>query len=175
VTLPEELQARAREKYRKLERRRRDPRYLRAVGRFIAEGLLTTNQSIPENDEPLCVGDVVWAGEVEPRLLELLPALLVKRPSMFVAAQELPEDLALVVRRLRRNLEPPAFRGIPGRDLYRWLPRVGRKEKVPARLKSFRFKPEDLELLRHLTEALDISETEALRRGLRALLAKLER
>jgi hypothetical protein len=175
VTLADELQARAREKYRRLERRRRDPRYLRAMGRFIAEGLLTTNQSIPRYEEPLRVGDVVWAGEVEPRLLELLPALLVKRPSMFVAAEALPEDLAIVVRRLRRNLEPPAFRGIPGADLYRWLPRVGRKEKVPARLKSYRFKPEDLELLRHLTETLEISETEVLRRGLRALVADLER
>jgi hypothetical protein len=175
LSIPEELQARAREKYRRLERRRRDPRYLRAMGRFVAEGLLTTNQALPENEEPLRVDDVVWAGEVEPRLLELLPALLVKRPSMFVAAQALPEDLALVVRRLRRNLEPPAFRGIPGPDLYRWLPRVGRKEKLPARLKSFRFKPEDLELLRHLTESLGISETEVLRRGLRALLATLER
>lgn len=175
MTLSEELQARARGKLRKLERCRRDDRYLRAMGRFVAEGLLTTNQPIAPYEESVRVSEVLWAGEVEPRLLELLPALLVKRPSMFADAAELPEDLALVVRRLRRNLEPPAFRGIPGADLYRWLPKVGRKNKLPARLKSFRFKPEDLELLRHLSDTLRLSETEVLRRGLRALLADLER
>jgi hypothetical protein len=175
LTLSEELRARARGKFKKLERCRRDPRYLRAMGRFVAEGLLTTNQPIPLHEEPVPVSDVLWAGDVEPRLLELLPALLVKRPSMFVDATQLPDDLALVVRRLRRNLEPPAFRGVPGPDLYRWLPKVGRRDKVPARLKSFRFKPEDLDLLRHLSDTLGLSETEVLRRGLRALLADLEK
>lgn len=170
----EELRARARRKLAGLERRRRDARYQRVMGRFVEDGLLTTNQPIRANTEPLGVADVLWAGEIEPRLLELLPALIVKRPSMFEDLAETPEDLGVVVRRLRRNLEPPDFRGIPGRDIYRWLPKVGRKQKVPARLKSFRFKPEDLELLRHLSERLDLSETEIVRRGLRELVSKLE-
>jgi hypothetical protein len=95
---------------------------------------------------------------------------LVKRPSVFVDPDDLPDDLRRVVRRLRRNLVPENFRGIPGADVYRWLPKVGHKDTFPARLKSFRLKPDDLRLLEHLSQTLGISETGVIRRGLRALL-----
>ncbi len=165
-----ELSKRARLRLRALERRRKDPRYVRTMGRFVQARLLTTNHALPTNREKLRVEDVLWAGEVEPRLLELLPALLVKRPAMFVDNHSLPSDLDAVVRRLRRNLEPPAFRCIPGADLWRWLPKVGRKDHVPARLKAFRLTPDDLRLLDHLSEKLGVSQTEVIRRGLRALV-----
>ncbi|HEX5101704.1 MAG TPA: hypothetical protein VFV94_19465 [Polyangiaceae bacterium] len=140
------------------------------MGRFVREGLLIVNHPLPLNDEPLALDDVLWAGELEPRLLELLPALIVKRPGLFTNVAPLPPDLAPVVAELRRDREPPAFRGIPGRDIHRWLTRVGRRGKVPARLKSFRFTPEDQRLLEHLAAKLEVTETEVLRRGLRALV-----
>jgi hypothetical protein len=170
MTRAEELRQRARAKMVGLRRRRRDPRYLRTLGRLVEAGLLTTNQPVRLHSEPLRVPDVLWAGEAEPRFLELLPALLVKRPSMLVDPRDLPEDLRSVVRRLRRNLVPETFRGIPGADVYRWLPRVGHKDKFPARLKSFRLKPDDVQLLEHLSQTLGISETDVIRRGLRALV-----
>jgi hypothetical protein len=40
----------------------------------------------------------------------------------------LPSDLAESVRALRRDAEPPDFRGIPGRDVHGWLRRVGRRQ-----------------------------------------------
>jgi hypothetical protein len=153
-----------------VRRRRRDPRYRRALSRFVDAGLLTTNQELVRDREPLRVADVLWAGEAEPRFWELLPALLVKRPSMIADPHDLPDDLDRVVRRLRRNLVPETFRGIPGADVYRWLPKVGQRDKVPARLKSFRLKPDDLRVLEHLSRTLGISETDVIRRGLRALL-----
>jgi hypothetical protein len=139
------------------------------MGRFVHEGLLVTNESIQAYDEPLEVSEVLWAGVVEPRLLELLPALLVKRPGLFRDANELPEDLAEVVRKLKRDQEPADFRGISGRDVHGWLRRVGRRGRAPSLLKSFRFKPEDQRLLRALSEQLGVSETEVVRRALRAL------
>lgn len=166
----EELRERAGRKLAGLRRRRRDARYERTLGRFVDAGLLTTNQAVPRHREPLRVDDVLWAGEAEPRFLELLPALLVKRPSMFVQRGELPEDLRRVVRHLRRNIVPEDFRGIRGEDIYRWLPRVGQKDKFPARPKSFRLKPEDVRLLEHLSHEFGISETDVIRRGLRALV-----
>ncbi len=169
-----DLQARARRKLAGIRRRRRDPRYVRVMGRFVGAGLLTTNERVPPNKEALDVHEVLWAGKVEPRLLELLPALLVKRPAMFVDATDLPEDLEEVVRRLRRNLVPDDFRGIAGVTLHGWLPRVGRKNRVPSRLKSFRFKAEDLRLLRHLSKELELTETDVIRRGLRKLFAEHE-
>jgi hypothetical protein len=164
-----ELQRRARRKLLAIQRRRRDERYQKVVGRFVADGLLHTNQDVPPYTHPIHVEDVLWAGEVEPRLFELLPALIVKQPSMFVDVSALPADLAQAVRRLRRNLDPAPFRNIPGDRLRHWLPRVGRVGAVPARLKSFRLKPEDLRLLSALAAQLGVSETEVVRRGLRAL------
>jgi hypothetical protein len=131
--------------------------------------VLVTNQDIQPYTLPIRIEDVLWAGEVEPRLLELLPALIVKRPSLFVDVAALPGDLEQAVRRLRRNLEPEPFRDIPGARLLWWLPRVGRVGAVPARLKSFRLKPDDLRLLSALAEQLQVSETEVIRRALRAL------
>jgi hypothetical protein len=169
VTERTQLQRRARRKFLEIQRRRQDERYLKVLGRFVAEGLLITNQDVVPHAAPIRVEDVLWAGEVEPRFLELLPALLVKRPSLFVDASALPPDLAHAVRRLRRNLDPDPFRNVPGERLRQWLPRVGRAGTVPARLKSFRLKPEDLRLLSALSEQLGVSETEVVRRGLRAL------
>lgn len=167
---PRKIQARARKKVQELRARRLDRRYQAVMGRFVREGLLVVNHPVAENAEPVAIADVLWAGEVEPRLLELLPALIVKRPGLFSDVTPLPADLAGAVAELRRDREPPTFRGIPGRDVHRWLTRVGRKGKVPARLKAFRFTPEDQRLLEHLAEKLGATETEVIRRGLRALV-----
>jgi hypothetical protein len=169
VTTASELQNRARRRLAALHRRTRDPRYQKVMGRFLREGLLTTNREMPTNDDPLAVGDVLWAAEAEPRLLELLPALIVKRPTLFTDPKTLPRDLALVVDALRRDREPADFRGIPGRDVHHWLRRVGRRGTAPSRLKAFRFRAEDQRLLEALAADLGLSETDVVRRALRAL------
>lgn len=172
MTRVDALRERALRKLDGLRRRRRDPRYLRTLGRFVDEGLLTTNQTVPRHRGPLHVQDVIWAGEAEPRFWELLPAILVKRPSMLTETTQLPDDLRRVVRKLRRNVVPEDFRGIPGADIYRWLPRVGQKNKYPSRAMSFRLKSEDVRLLEDLAHDLGISETEVIRRGLRTLSSR---
>ncbi len=165
----EELQRRAKRRAARIRQRRKDPRFLRVLGRFVDDGLLFVNEEVEPFRGRLAIADVLWAGELEPRLLELLPALLVKRPGMFEMTSELPEDLERVVAELRRGRVPGTFREIPGSDVHRWLLRVGRPGKVPALLKSFRFTPEDLRLLEHLAEKLSLSQTDVIRRGLRAL------
>jgi hypothetical protein len=170
MTDRDELQRRARHRLAVLRRREKDPRFLRAMGRFVHEGLLSVNRDVAPHREPLAIEDVLWAGELEPRLLELLPALIVKRPRMFTGTGALPEDLARVVADLRRDRVPPDFRGLKGPDLHRWLRRVGRKGKMPALLRSFRLRPEDLRLLEHLSKELGLSQTDVIRRGLRGLV-----
>jgi hypothetical protein len=170
VTDVAELKRRAGRKLRTLNRYRRDPRYLRVMGRFIGEGLLFSNESIPPHREAVSVDDVLWAGRAEPRLLELLPALIARRPSLFEDVSQLPEDLARVVRGLRRNRVPETFRGLSGQRIYRWLEPLGRQKRAPAVLKSFRLTPQDVRLLKQLADELGATETEVLRRGLRALL-----
>ena len=169
MTLADKLAERARKRLAVLQRRARDPRFADVMGRFVHEGLLVTNREHRAHGNRLDIADVLWAGEVEPRLLELLPALLVKRPAMFVDTKDLPSDLDDVVRSLRRDVIPKDFRGIPGADVHRWLRRVGHRGKAPSRLKSFRFTPTDQRLLEKLSNELGVSETEVVRRGLRAL------
>jgi len=166
---PEKLAERARRRLARYRRRSRDGRFQQVMGRFVHDGLLVTNREFEAYKQAVPVEDVLFAGETEPRLLELLPALIVKRPSMFVAVTDLPSDLREVVGCLKRDAVPPDFRGIPGADIHRWLRRVGHRGKVPSRLKSFRFKPADQRLLERLSSELGISETEVIRRGLRAL------
>lgn len=164
-----ELQQRAKRRLVQHERRRRDPRYQKVLGRLVGLGLLSTNEVVAKVRGPIELADALWAAEVEPRIAELLPALLVRRPALFVHARPLPDDLAQVVDALRRNQVPPDFRGVPGAKLHRWLGSVGRKPEPPSRLKAFRFQSNDLELLMRLRDELGISETAVLRRALRAL------
>ena len=169
MTPAEKLAQRARRRLVGLRRRARDPRFLHVMGRFVHDGLLIANREFEQHHDALEVEHVLWAGEIEPRLLELVPALIVKRPSMFVSVRSLPPDLDQVVQSLRRDVCPPDLRGIAGPDIHRWLRRVGRRDQVPSRLKSFRFKPGDQRLLERLSKELGVSETEVIRRALRAL------
>jgi hypothetical protein len=169
--LPQSLQRRAQARHALIAQRRAQPRYLRVLGRFVEAGLLRTNEPAILHRKPIRVVDALWASEVEPRILELLPALLIKKPSFFEDASALPEDLERAVRALKRNRVPEPLRGIPGSDLARWVPRVGRKDKLPSRLRCFRLSAEDSQYLAHLARELDLNETEVMRRALRELAA----
>lgn len=165
----EDLRTRAQKRLRAIERLEATPRFRGVIGRYVAAGLLTANYAVETNRRPMRIDDVLWAGELEPRMLELLPAMIVKRPSLFVDVTKLPEDLAAAVEALRRNQVPPDFRGLPGKSLYQWLPRVGRKGKVPSRLRAFRFSVEDSNLLEDLQQRFGVSQMDVLRRALRLL------
>ena len=142
--------------------------FRRVIGAFGRAKLLRNNMGIPPGKQPVTLDEVLWAGEIEPRLLELLPAVLVKKPA-FIEVGKVPADLAHVVAQMRRGEVPDPFRGMPGEKLMEWLPRVGHKNKLPSRLKSFRFRPDDVTLLKELSEREEASETEVVRRALRAM------
>ena len=166
-----ELRARAQRRLARLERGRRDPRYARVVGRLRALGLLVTNFEAEDPGGPIRISDTLWAGSLEPRVLELLPALVLKAPATFESVRDLPADLHLAVRALRRGETPDDFRGIPGEAVARWPPRVGREHKLPSCMKTFRLTQDDLKLLRQLASSLGLTEADVVRRGLRALAA----
>ena len=83
----------------------------------------------------------------------VLTGALVKGPALFSSTRGLPPD----------------FRGLPGADIARWVPLIGHKNKRPSQLRSFRLQADDVELLDELSSSLGISQTDAVRRGLRAL------
>jgi len=166
---------RARRLRASLRRARRDPRYQRVLGRLLAASVLDTTEDIEPHRIPITIEDALWAGRLEPRILELLPALIIKRPSLFVTIEHLPEDLRDAVAAVGRNREPDDFRGVPGADLLRWLPLVGRKNRVSSQLRSYRMYTQDLDLLDRLSRTLGISQTAVMRRALKEFAARVLR
>lgn len=164
-----ELRRKAQQKQKRLARLRRDRRYREVLGAFLHAKLITTNVDVEARKGPIALKDVLWAGRLEPRLLELLPAVMIKKPSM-IEYDRIPPDLAHVLDLLRHNKIPPDFRGIPGTKLLEWVPRVGQKGKLPTQLKAFRLRKDDVDLLQELANARGITETDVIRAGLRALV-----
>lgn len=168
-----EIQQKAQRKLKRMARLRRDPRYRAAIGVFVHAKLLSTNANIEPKKGPVALGDVLWAGKIEPRLLELLPAVILKKPSLIHDDDcAIPRDLDEVIDHLRRNETPPDFRGIPGKKMQEWVPRIGHRGKLPTQLKAFRFRKEDIDLLEELAAARELTETDVVRAGLRALAAQ---
>lgn len=166
-----ELRARARKRYQGLRRKQRDPRFKKVMGRFMADGLLTTNiEEIRPHDKPVPLDDALWAGTVEPRIMELLPAVLVKKSGLLRLPKELPEDVAAVMHAIRHGKTAPLFRDVPPERYLPWVTEVGRKGMSPSVLKSFRFKHEDVLRLSRLRKNLPArSDTEVIRMALELL------
>jgi hypothetical protein len=158
----------ARERQKEIETLRKDPRYLKVVGRLVSEKLLIATHVRPTRARPT-LGEALWAGEsVELRILELLPAILIRKPRLLLLPKSLPEDLALVIRELKRGKAKTVFRGVPPEKYAHWVDRIGRG-KTPRRLsmlRTHRFTGEDIEALQILKERWNVDETSALRRAI---------
>jgi len=167
----EQLRRRAARRYREIRKRRSDRRFLRAVGKLMAAGLLQASFAGAKHYRgPVRLADALWAGEVEQRILELLPAVVVKLPKLFVLPDELPDDLVRTVRAIRLGRDHPQFRGVDPAGYLPWVERVGTRGKAPSTLRSFRLRPDDLARLHRLKQALPApSETEVIRIALRLL------
>jgi len=168
-----DLQTRARKRHRALRRKHRDPRFRSVIGRFVEEGLLQTNiEGVVPRRQPVPLDDALWAGTVEPRIMELLPAVLVKKPRLLRLPRELPEDVAEVMHAIRHGKPAPSFRGVPPEQYLPWVTEVGRKGRSPSVLKSFRFRHDDVLRLARLRQSLPArSDTEVIRMALELLEA----
>ena len=174
MTPRDELQAAARKRHQALRRKQRDPRFKSVMGRFVAAKLLTTNiEGIRPHDRPVPLEDALWAGTVEPRIMELLPAVLVKKQGLLRLPKDLPEDVAEIMHAIRHGKQPPSFRGVAPDQYLPWVTEVGRKGRSPSVLKSFRFKREDVLRLARLRKSLPArSDTEVVRLALQLLESK---
>lgn len=129
-----QLQKKAQKKFRLLQKQRRDPRYLNVIGRLVHEGLLDGSEVVPARAR-VTVDDALWAGEVEPRVYELLPAIVFRHPRMLL--QTRPCDHLGSRDELRRGRAQTKFRGVPPEKYVRWVTYVGRnKVKRPAVAKT---------------------------------------
>lgn len=166
-----EIAKRAKDKLRRITKARRDPRFLETLGILVAEGHLQADGVTPQKGR-LRLEDALWAGQWEPRILEILPALYLKKPRLFLHEQTLPHDFQQVLQAIRRAGDAPTFRGIPAALYQPWIERIGRRNKRPTLTKAFRFTAKDLERIREICERDQVTETEAVRNGLQLLLEK---
>ena len=99
------------------EGERRGPAYVNTMAWLCYLGLLRHNQVPPRRVE-VTLDDMLQAARLEPRILELLPALLIALPDALAGVTEadLPADLAGVVEQIRRRDARDAFRNACSAD-----------------------------------------------------------
>ncbi len=166
-----EIQRRAKKKNHEATQARRDIRFLKTVGKLVHAKLLTA-PGIPPYRGIVLLEEALWAAQHEYRILELLPAILIKRPKLFPRTGDLPEDLRAVILHLKKGEAKESFRGVPPKEYKQWVPRIGRRNKLPTLLKTFRFSAADLRDWKKLQKASGKPDVELLREALKLLLQK---
>lgn len=144
-------------------------RYQRVLGKLKRAKLLEA-PGVPEYGGPVELDDVLWAGKIEPRILEVLPSLMMTRPK-YLRAYKTPEDLKAVIQQIRAGKATDAFRGVSPRDYCKWLPE---KALGSSKLKTIRMRPGEIQLIQHLKSRLGVrSDAEVIRKGLELLKTKI--
>ena len=97
------------------------PYFVQTVAWFQYLGLLKHNTILPHRYHPdLC--DVLKAGEIEPRILELLPAVLILLPeAVRLRRRDVPKDLDAVIDGIQNRRQCKPFRGVPPEKYCHWL------------------------------------------------------
>ena len=157
--------------YAKIEKARESLRFKRVIGRLMRAKLLQIQASIPLYSGKLSINDYIWAAQFEPRIFELLPALVIKKPSLFKDMENCPKDLEQIVKDIKNGQAAVDYKGIPAKNYLRWVLLVGHRGREASQLKSFRFTSSDSELL-HFLSLKGYCEIGAVREGLRLLVEK---
>ena len=168
-----EIKKLAQIKYRQIEAMRAEPRFRQVLGKLVHLKLLIAPDVTPFRGI-VFLTDVLWAGDIEPRVFELLPAVLLKRPKAFTANCPLPYDLKLVLAEIKHLTAKTPFRGIPPENYLKWVVHAGRKGAHPTLMKTFRFNVEDLALINDLRDRTKKNEIDVLREALLCLKNKTD-
>ena len=156
------------------KRNRQDQRYLQTMGFLIAKGFLKTNQPIPRlPNKQIRLEDAIWAGEnVEPRILEVLPAAVLRLPKHFnLDAKQHPELFVAIEKLKKQEVQGEALWGVPYEKFKIWT-RLSLADKRMKDIterkvsKTFRFTPHLIALLKERSKLLGCTETEVLERAL---------
>lgn len=154
----------AKRKAQRLKKLRSDSRYLKTVGKLKREGFLDV-RDVVEYRGQVFLEDALWAAKLEPRIYELLPAIIARRPKLFVFF-ELPKDLEAVVKEIKKSCVKTPYQGVAPEKYSQWISLVSRKNKVAKVMKAFRLCAEDLAILDTLSQKQAKSRTEILHQAL---------
>jgi hypothetical protein len=156
-----------------------DPLTERVLGFFVAKKLLRVPGVRPFPNTKLHVKDVLRvAEEVSPRIIEVLPAALIRFPKTFLHKEDLPENIKEVVSAITRGeTEHPGIEGFRYADMKRWAEKElpdGRTKPVYQRKKmaSFRLNGETLHMIDELSQEYGTSKGEVIEKAISHLSAE---
>lgn len=155
---------------RRDQRNRHDPRFLNTMGFLVAKGFLKANFDVPHlPNKRLCIDDAIWAGEnVEPRILEVLPAAVLRLGKHFDLEFNQNKKLATTVEQLRlRQKTGDDFMKNPYEKIKVWadFPLLDKRVKRIAEkkvIKTFRLNPLALDKLQKIARETKCTETDVL-------------
>ncbi|MBI3018117.1 MAG: hypothetical protein HYY62_09065 [Deltaproteobacteria bacterium] len=165
------IQEQAQKKQKELNRLKKDMRYQKVIGRLVYEKVLVSSHVLPVR-ALITVEDALWVGNIEPRVLELLPAAFLKHPKIFLRTSPLPKDFIQVLQEIKKGKAKTSFHGIPADRYEPWVKKIGRKGKYPTLLKTYRFNQEDLKMLNELRRSWNVDEISVIRKALKDALSK---
>lgn len=154
-------------KARQDARNRRDRRFLDTLAFLTAKGLLKTNIPVrPLPNKRLQIDDALWAGlNVEPRILEVLPAAIARLERHFDFDPDKHTILAPVILALRAGTQGPDFYGVAFEKAKHWLefPLPDKRTKPLAErkvTKHFRLSPHAIATLKKHATQRRVTQTE---------------
>jgi hypothetical protein len=142
------------------KQRRRDPRYVRTMAFLTAKGFLFANRRFPYTpNDRIDIDGAIWAGRtLEPRILEVLPAAVLRLPKHFDFDPIRHHELAKTLEDLKAcRKDGHRFEGIPYKKIKAWVDfelKDGRikTQKEKRVLKTFRLKPDTIEKLERIAQ-----------------------
>lgn len=156
--------------------KRGDPRFLRTLGFLAAKKFLTTNIDVEERPTAkIALVDALWAARIEPRILEVLPAAVIKFPANFLLKEAAPAEFLEVIKNIRtNNNDGRDYNGIEFQKMKRWVDiRLPDRRTKPLNemkiAKAYRLAPAIAAKLAKLAKQLNQSETKVLESAIRAL------
>lgn len=119
---------------------RKDKRFQKTIGILKAKGFLQTNLDIPaRTGAKVDIEDALWAGRnVEPRILEVLPAAIIHYRANFLGLDNAPKEIQTLLKAIRNNKKTgPDFEGITYKKMKHWanIPLKDKRTKPAKNLK----------------------------------------
>ena len=142
-------------KYEKLKTEQDKKKRLKNTDRFLRvvcfleqkKLLIVPNMTKEFPKEKIKIKDVLWAAEIEPRILEVFPAAFIHFRKKFVGEKDIPYELKVIIEKIKGN-EPVAgdFNGVMIKEMARWANiKLNDKRTVPVkkqkRQMNFRLSP----------------------------------
>jgi len=136
---PSEVRKKAQELFKKSQKKRQEDSFKNTIAWLSYLGLLRSNKIHPERKR-VTLDNVLRAAEAEPRIYELLPAMLIRlKKAIVYKKNDVPDDLSQVVNAIKQRRTPPSFRGIPAETYMQWL--KSNAVEIASRRLNFRSKP----------------------------------